>query len=50
VNRVGLLTGKHHFEGSSLMKQLLENEGIKIKNDKIINFEENFWNPSTTLE
>ena len=46
VNRIGLLTGKHHFSGSNLMKQLLENEGLEIKNDKIIDFRNYFWDPS----
>ena len=46
VNRIGLLTGKHHFSGSNLMKQLLENEGLTIKNDKVINFKKYFWDPS----
>ena len=46
VNRVGLLTGKHHFDGINLMKQLLENEGHKLDGDQIINFKEAFWNPS----
>ncbi len=46
VNRNGLLTGKHHFQGTSLMQQLLENEGITIKDHKIMNFEAVFWNPS----
>ena len=45
VNRLGLLTGKHHFEGITLMEQLLENEGIRIENNQIQNFEEVFWNP-----
>jgi len=46
VNRNGILTGKHHFSGSNLMKQLLENEGITIENDKIIDFERHFWDPN----
>jgi methylated-DNA-protein-cysteine methyltransferase-like protein len=45
VNRLGLLTGKHHFEGTTLMEQLLENEGIRIENNQIQNFEEVFWSP-----
>ena len=45
VNRNGILTGKHHFQGTSLMQQLLENEGITIKDHKIMNFEAVFWNP-----
>jgi len=50
VNRVGLLTGKHHFGNSTTMAQLLENEGIIIENDHIINFEEKFWDPNTELK
>ena len=46
VNRIGLLTGKHHFSGSNLMKQLLENEGLTIENNKIIDFKKYFWDPS----
>lgn len=43
VNRVGMLTGKHHFEGTNLMQQLLESEGVKIKNDQVVDFEKLFW-------
>jgi len=49
VNRNGLLTGKSHFDGTNLMQQLLENEGISVKNNKIIDFEEHFWNPNDNL-
>lgn len=49
VNRNGLLTGKHHFDTPNAMEELLENEGIKIKNNKIINFKERFWDPSEEL-
>ncbi len=38
VNRNGLLTGKHHFNPSSLMQKLLENEGVEIINDKVVDF------------
>ncbi|WP_290370156.1 MGMT family protein [Emticicia aquatica] len=48
VNRNGVLTGKHHF-GGNLMQELLENEGILIQNDQIIDFQEKFWNPSDEL-
>ena len=48
VNRKGLLTGKHHFEGTKLMQQLLENEGVVVIENQIQNFEEIFWDPSNT--
>lgn len=50
VNRLGMLTGKHHFGGSNAMQQLLENEGVKIKNDQVQNFKEIFWDPNEELE
>lgn len=50
VNRNGLLTGKHHFQGTHLMQQLLESEGIIVKDDKIADFENVFWDPATTLK
>ena len=46
VNRNGLLTGKHHFGGTSLMQQLLENEGIRVVDNKIADFEKYFWDPA----
>jgi len=49
VNRIGLLSGKHHFGNSSTMQQLLENEGIIIRNNQIVNFTEKFWDPSIEL-
>jgi len=49
VNRKGLLTGKHHFDGSNLMQQLLENEGIKVEDNQIIGFEDYFWDPAKEL-
>ncbi len=49
VNRKGLLTGKQHFEGSNLMEQLLENEGITIIDNQIQNFEKVFWDPLKEL-
>jgi methylated-DNA-protein-cysteine methyltransferase-like protein len=49
VNRNGLLTGKHHFGNSSTMRQLLENEGLIIENDQIVNFVERFWDPIKEL-
>ena len=48
VNKKGLLTGKHHFDGSNLMKQLLENEGHKFNGDQLLNFNEVFWTPTDT--
>ncbi len=45
VNRNGLLTGKMHFSSPDEMQRRLEAEGVKVKKDKIINFENLFWDP-----
>ena len=50
VNRIGLLTGKKHFFGINLMKQLLESEGLIIKHDQIHDFKLFFWDPNKELE
>lgn len=49
VNRKGLLTGKHHFEGSNLMQQLLESEGIIVIENQIQNLDKFYWDPSKEL-
>ncbi len=49
VNRIGLLTGKHHFGSPHLMQQLLENEGVKVENDQVVDFKKLFWDPSLEL-
>lgn len=46
VNRLGLLTGKFHFEGTNLMQQLLEAEGITVVDNKIVDFDKHFWEPN----
>lgn len=49
VNRKGLLTGKHHFDGTNLMQQLLESEDIEVIDNQIQNLEKVFWDPSKEL-
>ena len=50
VNRIGLLTGKHHFDGPNVMCELLENEGAIIKDNRIQNFQDLFWDPVLELK
>jgi len=50
VNRKGLLTGKFHFDGTNLMQQLLESEGIEVIDNQIIDFEKHFWTPDVIEE
>lgn len=49
VNRKGVLTGKHHFDGTSLMQQLLENEGIEVEDNQIVDLQKYFWDPGKEL-
>ncbi|MGB0777584.1 MAG: MGMT family protein [Flavobacteriaceae bacterium] len=49
VNRIGVLSGKHHFDGSNLMQQLLENEGVEVHDNQVVDFDRLFWNPLTEI-
>ena len=49
VNRIGLLSGKHHFSPRGSMEKQLRKEGIKVKNDKVIDLEKHFWDPVKEL-
>lgn len=49
VNRLGYLSGKHHFSDEMMMQKLLENEGVLVENDQIIGFKSYFWDPSIEL-
>lgn len=49
VNRKGLLTGKHHFNGTNLMEDLLISEGVMVKENQILDFPKYFWDPAENL-
>lgn len=49
VNRNGLLTGKIHFGSPDQMQELLENEGIMVEDDQVVDFKTLFWDPMTEL-
>jgi methylated-DNA-protein-cysteine methyltransferase-like protein len=49
VNRNGVLTGKHHFGGTHAMQQLLEEEGVKVKELQVVDFQKYFWDPMKEL-
>lgn len=50
VNRNGLLSGKHHFSGTNAMQQLLEAEGVEVRDFKVQKFNELFWDPMRNLD
>ncbi len=49
VNRLGILSGKKYFGNENIMQELLENEGVNVKKDKIIDFNKYFWDPNIEL-
>lgn len=49
VNRIGLLSGKHHFGAPDAMQRLLEAEGVEVRDDRVVNFEKVFWDPAAEL-
>ena len=49
VNRLGLLTGKHHFGGQNIMQQLLENDGVTVKENQVQQLDLHFWDPTKEL-
>ena len=50
VNSSGLLTGKHHFATPTRMADLLKKEGVKVKDDQVVDFRKKFWDPALELE
>jgi methylated-DNA-protein-cysteine methyltransferase-like protein len=50
VNRLGQLTGRHHFPTPTAMQGRLEAEGVRVEDDTVVDFEKLFWNPATELE
>lgn len=50
VNRNGVLTGKHHFDGPEVMASLLRNEGVGVVDDHIEDFQEKFWDPAREMD
>ena len=50
VNRIGLLSGRHHFSTPTAMQEALEKEGIQVKEDQIVDFQSVYWDPAKELE
>ena len=49
VNRLGMLTGKHHFADATAMQRALEAEGVPVEDDQITDFAQRFWDPAREL-
>lgn len=50
VNRIGMLTGKHHFATPTAMEELLAREGVQVKDDQVVDFARRFWDPAIELD
>jgi methylated-DNA-protein-cysteine methyltransferase-like protein len=49
VNRNGMLSGKHHFATETRMEELLKKDGVKVKDDQVVDFNKRFWDPNIEL-
>jgi methylated-DNA-protein-cysteine methyltransferase-like protein len=49
VNRKGELSGRNHWPTPTMMQEMLENEGVKVEDDKVVDFEKVFWHPASGL-
>ena len=49
LNREGRLTGKMHFGSPTRMQELLEKEGVVIKDDQVVDLQKHFWDPVKEL-
>lgn len=49
VNRMGMLSGKHHFPTPTRMEELLKKDGVEVKDDQVVRFKEIFWNPNEEI-
>ena len=49
VNRNGILSGAIHFPPDCSMSEQLENEGVKVKDGQVVEFDRVFWDPMTEL-
>ncbi len=49
VNRLGQLTGRHHFPTPTAMRERLEAEGTRVVDDTVVEFKKRYWDPATEL-
>ena len=49
LNRFGHLTGRLHFATPTAMQEALEAEGLRVEEDRLVDFDQHYWNPNTEL-
>ena len=50
VNRKGELSGRAHFHPPSSMQASLEAEGVRVVDDRVVDFERLLWKPAEELD
>ncbi len=46
VNHKGELSGRNFFSPPTLMQKRLEAEGVRVSNNRVVDFERCFWSPT----
>ena len=49
VNRLGHLTGRLHFATPFAMQEALAAEGVRVEEDRVVDFAQLFWDPGVEL-
>ncbi len=49
VNRKGELSGRHHFRPPEKMQRLLEGEGVKVEDNRVLAFKKLLWIPAQEI-
>ncbi|ALW87017.1 cysteine methyltransferase [Hymenobacter sedentarius] len=49
VNRLGHLTGRLHYTSPTAMQEALEAEGVRVEEDRVLDFAKLFWDPAVEL-
>ncbi|MFD2514459.1 MGMT family protein [Pontibacter locisalis] len=49
VNRIGMLTGSQHFDSPNAMQERLEQDGVRVENNQVVDFQKLFWDPAKEL-
>ena len=50
VNRKGELSGRNHWPTPTMMQEMLEQEGVKVVDNKVQEFDRLFWHPAEMEE
>lgn len=49
VNRKGELSGRNHWPTPTMMQEMLEQEGVAVEDNRVVEFDKLFWSPAKEL-